>query len=78
MQITDLAPELQELVHQRQKEQGNDGSYEGSLYTSRSDGNFDWEDTPEGYYFWNHVDDGKDMTNHECYPKTINNQFPIY
>ncbi len=78
MQIRELAPELQELVHRRQIEQGNDGTFDGSLSNNKDDGNFNWYQTPEGDDFWQELYDGEDVTHYMCYPEKINNVFPIY
>jgi hypothetical protein len=78
MHISELAPELQELVHQRQIDQGNDGTYEGCVGDGKSCDNFNWDETPEGDEFWQLIYDGEDVTHFSCYPNKINNLFPIY
>ena len=78
MDISELAPELQELVHQRQREQDNDGTFNGYLGDNKSCGNFNWDETPEGQEFWELINDGEDVTHFLCYPNKINNLFPIY
>lgn len=78
MDISELAPELQELAHQRQRDQGNDGLFDGSLDNDEYTNNFAWVNTPEGVDFWERINDGEDVTDHEYYPKKINNLFPIY
>ena len=79
MQIKYLAPELQELVHLRQREQGNDGLFDGELELGPDDGNFQWDQTPEDYHFWQMVnDEDSDVLDSIHYPKPINNTFPIY
>lgn len=75
MLISALTPELQELVHKRQEEAGNDGKFNGMLSAPRREGNFTWYNTPEGFRFWSSVNDGKNVTTHKMYPnrKIINN-----
>lgn len=68
--IKNLAPELQELAHQRQREQGNDGTFDGRLSASQNHGNFLWEKTPERE-LWIDIDLGKDVTNHPKYPTPV-------
>lgn len=70
MNIKDLAPELQELCHIRQKEQGNTGTFTGRLDDGPNSENFLWEATPEGMDFWSNINEGKNMTDHPKYPKT--------
>lgn len=70
MNIKDLAPELQELCHKRQIEQGNDGTFDGELFRDRRDCNFNWHDTEEGDEFWERLNNGDGMRNHPKYPKT--------
>ena len=51
-------PEIIELMLQRQKEQGNPKTIKPFLeevIREKSNGGFDWENTPEGLYFWNKV-----------------------
>lgn len=69
MNIRDLSPELQELVHKRQREQGNDGTFNGSLDVSKYDQNFNWSQTLEGVEFWNSINDGYSMMDSKHYPK---------
>lgn len=79
--IYELAPELQELVHIKQIEAGNDGTFTGQLYSGRADKNFKWENTVEGYKFWEDINDRKDVRDHICYPKakdTIINDYSIF
>ena len=71
MLISDLPIELQELVHKRQIEQGNDGAFDGDLTDGEHKGNFRWRETPEGASFWDLVDDGEDMLDDEFYPKKL-------
>lgn len=69
MKIKDLSPELQELVHKRQREQGNDGTFDGSLSKDKNEDNFNWLETIEGNNFWSDVDEGKSMIHSKFYPK---------
>lgn len=69
MLISKLSKELQELVHKRQIEQGNDGTFEGELIRGNDNKNFIWGNTFEGGDFWDKVNDGFDMTSHPMYPK---------
>ncbi len=68
MNIKDLAPELQALVHIRQKEQGNDGTFEGELKKDKHAKNFDWGPKKYEIDFWSDIDFGQDMTSHPMYP----------
>lgn len=68
-QIRDLPEELQELCHQRQLQQGNDGTFTGNVSESVGSRNFSWDQTPEGYEFWKRVSHGDDLTNDPKYPK---------
>jgi len=52
MEISTLPPELQELCHLRQKEQGNKGDFKGELVKDKDNQNFRWNSTPEGQDFW--------------------------
>lgn len=70
MQIQDLPPELQELVHLRQKEQGNNGFFKGALNNASTDNNFEWRRTPEGHEFWSDINQGRIDKEHPFYPKT--------
>lgn len=70
--IKELAPELQELVHQRQRECGNNGIFDGKLDESGVNGNFSWVSTPEGSDFWYNVFKGRDMSDDRHYPKVPN------
>lgn len=47
MKIKDLPLELQELAHRRQREQGNDGTFNGDVLDGAGARNFDWDKTPE-------------------------------
>lgn len=69
MNISELSPELQELCHIRQKEQGNDGTFDEDIGCGKNEGNFNWDETPEGDGFWSRVHDGEDMTEDVLYPK---------
>lgn len=80
MEIRKLSPELQELCHKRQIEQGNDGTFNGSLSNGANADNFTWTDTPEGHCFWDDLHNGHDVTNSPFYPKSDNviNNYSIY
>lgn len=52
MNITDLPKYLQDLIHQRQREQGNSGTFDGHIGTFKEDDNFNWYDTPEHDSLW--------------------------
>ena len=70
--IKDFPLEIQQLVHQRQMEQGNDGTFDGDMSISRSDGNFDWNKTPEEDFWTNlHSDGIEGILNHPSYPKFL-------
>lgn len=74
--IKEMPEELQALVHQRQKEQGNDGTWEGTCQNDERNENFSWKESPEGQDFWNDLfHTKKDMTQHPLYPKPL---VPIY
>lgn len=76
MDITELSPELQELVRENQILQGNDGTFKGSVSNSKKYGNFNWDETPQGEKFWNDIDQGRDIVARESvhYPhsRTVN------
>lgn len=75
MIIKDLPPELQELVHKRQIEQGNDGTFIGNIGNGKTAGNFNWDVSPEGQDFWDYIYHGEDVSNHPMYPKK---EYEIY
>lgn len=50
--IKDLPPHIQELIHKRQREQGNDGTFDGNIGEFRENGNFNWYITPEYDSLW--------------------------
>lgn len=52
MNICDLPIEVQEIIHQRQREQGNTGNFKGLLGTTKENGNFNWYETPEYDSYW--------------------------
>jgi len=58
MNISELPPELQELAHKRQIEQGNDGTFDGSLLKEACNSNFTWDQTFEGQNFWQEIYNG--------------------
>lgn len=69
MDIIDLPPELQELAHQRQRDQGNSGTFTGALSRGKAKNNFDWANTPEGDDFWRNIFYNEDVSKHLMYPK---------
>lgn len=74
-----MPPEFQELVHRRQREQGNSGTYEGSCQMDDTNSNFKWDRTPEGYEFWSNLfHSDKDMTSHPMYPKPLVPEYSIF
>lgn len=76
--IKNLPPELQELCHIRQKEQGNDGTFDGPLDRGKERDNFIWERTKEGQKFWNDIWNGRleEIKLHPLYPQKQN--YDIY
>lgn len=66
VQITDLPPQIQAFLHQRQREQGNDGIFDGDLSMGVNDGNIVWDQTPEED-FWSGLYEGADMSSHPLY-----------
>lgn len=65
MEVTDykgdlkgFPPEIVEKMLDRQEQQGNGRDievFEGVITSPKSAGGFNWNRTPEGYYFWNAV-----------------------
>lgn len=76
MLIKNLPPQIQAFLHQRQREQGNDGTFDGELSMGSSEGNINWDETPEED-FWNGLDDKKDMSSHPLYIQLMNS-YEIY
>lgn len=64
MMIHSLPWKLQQIVHQRQKEQGNDGIFTGDIGNGKDDGNFNWDETPEEDFwdqlYYSSYEDAKD------------------
>ncbi len=58
MLIKDLPIKLQQLVHKRQMEQGNDGKFDGLLQKEALNKNFTWKNTQEGHNYWKNIDNG--------------------
>lgn len=72
MLISELPPELQQLCHQRQREQGNDGTFTGDVLEGRGTGNFNWDETPEEDFWEVLWGDGLEYAKlHKNYPKHI-------
>ncbi len=80
MLISNLSSELQRLVHIRQKEQGNDGTFMGKLTTMPRDGNFSWgkDCGDEEQWFWNHIDKGLPPEQHPMYQQLIAHSYELY
>ena len=55
MEISALPLEIQVIIHQRQKEQGNDGTFVGELSRGKNNNNFNWKESPEGPDFWSEL-----------------------
>lgn len=79
MLIKNLPKEIQEVVFERQKEQGNEPNIELNLSSGFELGNFDWIATIEGEDFWskiNHVDYSEF---YKRYPRSeVINNYQIY
>lgn len=75
MLIKDLPIEIQELVFKRQEEQGNPEKFNGNLSLGKGSGNFKWEETEEGMYFWSSINNGDFTKFYEKYPKKEANMF---
>lgn len=52
MNIRDLPGHIKLLIHQRQIEQGNDGTFDGNIGEFKENGNFNWYETPEYSLLW--------------------------
>jgi hypothetical protein len=55
MQIKELPKQIQKKVFEKQIEQGNLPDKDLTLFHGKEAGNFDWNATEEGWYFWNDV-----------------------
>ena len=69
MLIKDLPIEIQEIVFERQKEQGNKPNNELKLTNGKNLGNFDWNETIEGGDFWSGIENEYYLEFYEKYPK---------
>lgn len=69
MIISDLPIEIQEVVFLRQEEQGNDKDKNISLDNDRNQGNFNWDESTEGYDFWADINCQNYLEFYEKYPK---------
>ena len=69
MQIKELPKQIQKKVFEKQIEQGNIPNEEVNISESKGDGNFDWDETDEGYSFWFEVFQGRYYEFYEKYPK---------
>ncbi len=68
--IKNFPPELQEFAHRRQKEQGNDGTFNGRVDMGKDGGNFIWKNTPEGSFWMQVYSNGPEsVKDHPSYPK---------
>ena len=66
--ISELPQEIQDLVFERQQEQCNISDPNMRLDNCYSDGNFNWDDAPEGMDFWESIDDGNYKPFYDLYP----------
>lgn len=71
----DLPSEIKERVLDCQEEQGNirdESVFQNRINTGKSSGGIDWDETKEGYYFWNDVlyENNIDVF-YEKYPKQL-------
>lgn len=73
MRVVDLPKEIQEIALQRHKEQRDRIDFTGGLA-----GVFTWDDTKEGYDFWNKIDGGNFDDFYKKYPKKDNKQEQYY
>lgn len=69
MEIKNLPIEIQEIVFQKQKEQNNTPNNELNLSCDKSQGNFNWDETIEGYDFWSDIYNGYFNNFYKEYPK---------
>lgn len=67
MQISQLEPEIQELVFKRQQEQNNTPNATLDVHDCKDEGNFDWHSTPEGNDFWINISNGNTDVFYETY-----------
>jgi len=76
IEIRHLPPEIQELAHQRQREQGNDGTFDGDISDGKRQKNFDWHETSEEQ-FWNDLYSYgiERVINHPAYPTPFIEQY---
>jgi len=69
MLIKDLPIEIQEIVFQKQQGQGNEPNAELQLSLDKKECNFNWDQTIEGYDFWEDINDGYFDDFYKKYPK---------
>ena len=69
MLIRELPIEIQEIVFQKQQEQGNEPNAELELEFCKKECNFNWDQTIEGYDFWEDINDGYFDDFYKKYPK---------
>ena len=69
MIISDLPVEIQEVVFLRQEEQGNNKDKNISLDNDRTQGNFNWDESTEGYDFWANINCKDYLEFYKKYPK---------
>lgn len=75
MNIRDLPEGIQKIIHQRQKEQGNDGTFDGNLGALK--GNFNWYDTPEYDSYWWKLMYGESVKDNKYYINLKNDKIRI-
>lgn len=69
MLIKDLPIEIQEIVFQRQEEQGNKPDANLDLEFCKYEDNFNWDQTIEGHDFWEKINEGNYSEFYKKYPK---------
>lgn len=71
MLIEDLPIEIQKVVFKRQKEQGNTKNKNVLLDDDKSQGNFTWDKSIEGFDFWKDINYGDFTEFYKKYPNYI-------
>jgi len=78
MLISELPIEIQEVIFQRQTEQGNKPNNQLMLGDDKNQGNFTWNETKEGYDFWSIIYRDNIEYFYTLYPKSSEPNYEIY
>lgn len=71
MKIKDLPQPIKELALKRQVEQGNEPNEELNLSDLKYKGNFDWDETHEGFNFWAKIDNENFKPFYDLYQQDV-------